>query len=209
MAKKFTDLTAIASLSDDDVVAVVEDSSGLSKKYTMSQLVTYIESKMSIDLDEVGMLGTFGTDSDGNPLIDQTVLDIDTDFTIHTWESVGATGSGMDNEWAALDAVPTDVDWVELKFILQGSTAGTVSAGTYYVTINAREYGSTEANSNLNQVAQAADRAAQSNPYGSTAGYATVHVKIPVDGLRFDLRWTANFVTNTVLAYLTGYGYNA
>lgn len=39
----------------------------------------------------------------------------------NTWYGVGPTGSGQYHEWAALDAVPADATWIELKVRMQCS----------------------------------------------------------------------------------------
>ena len=61
----------------------------------------------------------FVNNANGNPNISDTALSVQ-GFPESTWESVGPTGSGEDNIWDALDGIPSDVDWVELKAILFG-----------------------------------------------------------------------------------------
>lgn len=35
----------------------------------------------------------------------------------NTWESIGPTGGGADNTWAALDAIPNGISWIDLRVV--------------------------------------------------------------------------------------------
>lgn len=68
-----------------------------------------------------------------------TVLDIDALIST-TWETVGPTGSGATNEWAALDNIPLGATALILK--LYNSVQGSTSSSSYTSTIYGRGNGS-------------------------------------------------------------------
>ncbi len=156
--------------------------------------------------DAIAAKSTFVNNANGNPNISDTLLDIDADIAVSTWESVGPTGSGADNIWTAMDGIPTDVDWIEISIthrpISVADTANTVRISVVYV----RKDGSAETPSSDNTVSLV-------EGYTSAAGNARLAsvntVKVPVAaGVIFEAQWTNTFQTIGILAVLTGYGYN-
>lgn len=151
--------------------------------------------------------GTFVNNADGGPYVNSTNLTVTTVITEATWETVGPTGSGADNIWSALDSVPADADWVELKVIGTGRSSGDSTSSVRYLELFARD-----GSSSVGAVS-AAKVAAWTGSTDST-GYANVEgtycVKVPVNSSQvFGLYWTGLWNNvEEINIYLIGYGYD-
>jgi len=147
-----------------------------------------------------GAKSAFANNSNGEPTVNSTVLDVVTDVTTATWESVGA--SGATNTWAAMADVPLGVDWIEVRI---SSLCTAVSSADVDATISARATGSAATGNNTILVATLTTTAAATTLLQQIASF-----KIPVDTSgHFDLMWTqaANNTAEFDL-YLVGYGWN-
>lgn len=149
-----------------------------------------------------GLTGDSVTDTN-TPTISTTSIDVNIDIAASTWESVGPTGSGADNIWTALDSLPLEADWVELRI-----RADTINTGDFVnYKMWARKTGSSLGATDSTLVAHHA----LALP-GRTAVQVrlTTQAMVPVDGSnRFDLQWQRIAGTsgaNSVL--LVGYGFN-
>jgi len=147
--------------------------------------------------------GVFVTDT-GAPLISTTVFDLDAALPNNTWESFGATGSGKTNIWTALDSVPSDVDWIEVKGRLY---CYTTAAEFTSVTLAARPNGSSDAFSDITTIGYTGVTVTGSGStgVGSTGWYSA---KINVSSLSFDLLIFYGATAVTCNIALVGYGYN-
>lgn len=147
--------------------------------------------------------GTFVTAADGGPYVSATAFDIDADVTQATWESVGPTDSGADHVWTALDLLPTNTTWIDVRLKLLGVDGA--NSTNLSIVIYARKTGSTLVSGGTSQIATCADR---STAAGDAYAVAITTHKIPLStALLFDFRWTTNFTgTNLAAAYLIGYG---
>lgn len=56
------------------------------------------------------------------------LYDIDANVTAGVWESFGPTGSGADNEWSALDVMPTDAKFVDV--VIDSSLSPGINSAT-------------------------------------------------------------------------------
>lgn len=157
-----------------------------------------------LNLYRPATLGTHVDQSSGSPVISETGLNAASTLTRETWESIGPTGSGATNIWTALDGVPSDVDWLDIRANMDVS-AGT---GTFVsLDFHVRETGSAIAAGDENKIG----RIGISSPNtGSHADRGIVNFKVPVNSLAsFDAYWTSSGSTTNILMYLTGQGYNA
>lgn len=127
---------------------------------------------------------------------------VDTDVTEATWESVGPTGSGADNEWTALDDLPSDATIAIVGVLSNVNPNG--SDRSTFVQVNARQTGSSAAVSGesiiaINEVL--VDDFTSEN----ISKYDVVH--IPLDSSRrFDVQWNdGNSSATSVDFYLKGF----
>jgi len=159
------------------------------------------EVKKRLAMLEAGV-GTFINASDGGPYIDSTYFSVSGNIGA-AWESVGPTGGGADNTWTALDSVPTDVDWILVKFYAYASDNDTDSN---YCLTYARRQGSSLIFGLTTMV--------NALRVGGQAGFVRYvgdvsFVYIPVNSAQFDLYFITNMDNETVYIYLAGYGYNS
>jgi hypothetical protein len=152
----------------------------------------------------VAPAGTFVSNANGNPNISDTALDLDSSLAHATWESVGPTGSGADNTWTALNSVPADADWVELKVYLAGVDGG--ASTTVNSTLSARANGSSESAGSDNFIGVIGD---ETDGSGNAHAFCSVSHKVPVSSsIIFDLYFSKGFTTNVGYIYLAGWGFN-
>jgi len=174
---------------------------------------TYLDKTLDIEDDtrtttRVAPAGTFVNSSSGDPVISTTHLNYSGLPT--TWFSVGPTGSGASAIWTALDDVPTDVDWIEIKIQHQCEDslagAGVKVTSKVYVRQTGSSVGEGPA-TNISKLVTYEDSSANAAMAQVNCG-----IKIPVDSsLRFDLAWNAIPVgvnTTDFYIYLTGWGFN-
>lgn len=78
-----------------------------------------------------GTSGQYVTAAD-YPVFSSTVLSFTVSITAATWTSIGPTGSGASVIWTALDTIPSDADWIEVRTLIGVSTTGTsIDEGIY------------------------------------------------------------------------------
>lgn len=147
-------------------------------------------------------------DINGTPNIDGSGFsNVNSSVAESTWESFGPTGSGADNIWDDLNAVPNDADWVEIRFILRGLSLLDAADTQRRINIYARKNGSLIGAGNSTLVARG-------GAHTSSAGNALIDLvtqhKIPVDSsIIFELFWFSEFnLSANIDIFLTGYGQN-
>jgi len=151
--------------------------------------------------------GAFVTNTNGNPNISDTTIDVSTEVTLNTWESVGPTGSGANNIWAAMDTIPAGVDWVEIKIFHSGLTSASGADGLDISYVAIRKGGGTQITSINNYVSMLG---AYTSAAANAAAKAIPFVKVPVDSsLIFDINYSNTFELVNIELYIVGYGYNS
>jgi hypothetical protein len=151
--------------------------------------------------------GEFATNANGNPNLSDTTFGFYPDVSEETWETIGPTGAGTDNTWAALDDVPSDANWVEIRCI--SSYSSQVAAGPAVLYIYARGYGGSNTGTVIGGIATFVDSGYNTN-WGRGASVVTAKIPIDSEG-RFEIYWSALNVgisTNIAVLELIGYGYN-
>ena len=73
--------------------------------------------------------------------IDGNSFDVDANITINTYQSIGPTGSGADQEWTALDSLPSGYKAVDIA-ATNGISGGSATSGS--PSIKYRQTGSSE-----------------------------------------------------------------
>lgn len=151
--------------------------------------------------------GIFTNHAGGNPLVAEDTFAPTTSVTENAWESVGPTGSGADNIWTALDALPSTIDWIEVKAALDGRSSGDTANALRILSLAVRENGSSRAVSSYNVVAKATDEID-----GAGNGFSApvcCGIKIPLASKVFDCYWSTTFnSSNSIDMVITGYGHN-
>jgi hypothetical protein len=144
------------------------------------------------------------TNTDGNPTADSTVLAVDSTVAESTWESVGPTSPGTaDNIWAALNAAPTDVDWIKVKAVMRGADGA--SSTTVSLKLYARSGASSESAADENLIQEIS---VLTDGSGNGDASNVTQAVIPVSSLEFDLYWAGTMTTESIDLYLVGWGYN-
>ena len=144
--------------------------------------------------------GVFANNSNGNPNISDTKYEVQS-LSAANWHEIGPTGET--NAWSALDGVPSDADWIDVKIY---AYSGLAAPGTSVsVAVYAREAGAGDDSINID------NRIAESSQTGASATLSTAittSAKIPIaTGKLFDVYYaeTGNAV---IELYLIGYGWN-
>lgn len=150
----------------------------------------------------------FVNNANGNPNISDTVFSFSTGITVSSWESVGPSDTGTwDNTWTALNALPDDIDWIEVKCRIF-CTSTTLGASAT-IQVFARNNGSSEAVNILENSIGLAYGIKEVSSYTMTTGIVGVY-KIPVTSKAFDGQWLDISTTTRIIEIiLTGYGYNS
>lgn len=148
-----------------------------------------------------GMSGDVVTDAN-DPLFNSTERFFPTtDIVSATWESVGPTGSGADNIWTAMDDLPSEVDWVEIR-------ARATTLGTDFVDFKiwARKTGSSLGAIDATTVFH---NGIALPGFSNVQALSTTQLVLPVDeSNRFDMRWERlSGSSGTTTLWLVGYGY--
>jgi hypothetical protein len=162
--------------------------------------------KTQVGLDQASNVpaGTFVNNASGHPLIDTGSLYASSVIAESTWQSVGPSGSGAYRTWTALDAVPSNADWIEVRVAISNESG---PSGSYLIcNVHARATGSSQSASSYNRIGTAA---ALSSSSGGARVMGTACHKIPVDASgRFDVNWDSNFTATNIYLYLVGWGFN-
>jgi hypothetical protein len=157
--------------------------------------------------------GTFVNAGDGGPYVSSTQLDLEANVVESAWESVGGTSSGADNVWTAMNSVPIDADWVEIRVfqsVQDGATSTNLSS-----RVSARADGSSIGYA-YGTIGYAA---AYSDGSGDAFAANTVTAKVPVetDGSGdcdanypcIEVYWVSTFTgTDIHEITLVGWGFN-
>ena len=147
--------------------------------------------------------GVFVNNANGNPNISDTAIAIDSVVAADQWESVGPTSPGTaDNIWTALDSVPDDADWIEVKIRMQLDGTLTTLVGTVY----GRSGDGAEGIGFDNMLAQISQSDGDTDAK-STGVVTTTKIQINSDN-EFDLYWTVVTTNEEIDCYLIGYGWN-
>lgn len=147
--------------------------------------------------------GKFASDSNGM-VLSGTAFNLTLNVTAGdlTWESVGPTGSGATNIWTALDNVPSDADFIEIK--VSGVFRGSSDQVVYCC---ARINGSS-----TNYSVQSAGIIWEGYPpNGVKIGHFETHkVRADSNGI-FEVKWHYGGsapTSSAIWLHLVGYGYN-
>ena len=155
------------------------------------------------DVDAIGALGTFVNSVFGYPNVSEITITPTELIENYAYESIGPTGSGATNEWAALDVVPSDVDWIEVSIIGWGRDG---TYGDRSMSVRARAGQTSISFSGFTNMVYYANAYIDSSGKGSDGKLITG--KIPVSSRIFTVGWSSDFTTNSIIFLLTGYGYN-
>lgn len=185
-------------------IAYVIEQAGL----TLLTASTETRQQLLAALNALYTKGVFVNSSDGAPLIDNTQFVVD-GIAAGSYRVFGPTGgSDVDETWTALDNVPTDVDWIECRFVSEITrTTGSDGTNQALLRVNVKDYdGSTV--SGVDTMVSEITTYGTSTVYGANNDISTV--KIPVDNRRFELRYyeSGSPDSTSVEMFLTGYGYN-
>jgi hypothetical protein len=162
-----TEVSGTAILDEDDLAS---DSN--------TQLATQQSIKAYVDGYEDAV-----SNANDNPNVSDTALDIATNVTEANWESVGPTGAGADNTWAALDSIVSGATHIKVKLVLIGTS---VPAAQAQASVYARGGDGAQGIDLDNMLA----RIISSGTGGAGGGEFT----IPVDSSGvFDVYWTGNY----------------
>lgn len=150
----------------------------------------------------------FVNETNGTPTISTTYFDGTSVLSYDTWESVGPTGSGADNIWTALDSLPSDIDWIEIKIHIVASASSSSTSTFRTANLLARKNGS----STLNASAQTIGTCTSYFDAGGDSECQGIDThKVPVSSKMFDLYKDFNTSFNSIQGLyltLTGYGKN-
>ena len=139
------------------------------------------------------------------PAVSATALDISA-YTEGTWIDIGNTAAGATKTWAALDSVPDDADWIEIRVV---ATLSRPTSTVLDAILFARPNGSAVAAGNSTRVMHVHEQVATGT--GTVNAYPTHTFKVGVSSMTFDIYLsTSATVTKTLYSfYLTGYGQNS
>jgi len=150
--------------------------------------------------------GRFVTNTNGNPTISDTPLDL---TVMGSWRSIGATGTGATHTWTALNTpVTAAADWVEISGYLYDDATGLAGDTNCSCELFFRQNGSTEAqNFQRNLVCYVLGRSTAAGVWTFGGNFTR---KVAVTGRKFDYYMSSAVggVTPTARLFLTGWGYN-
>jgi len=149
----------------------------------------------------------FATNTDGSSLIgDSLTFNQEPGATEGFWHTIGRTGSGATIIFPALDLVPVDADWVEIKTYMFSSNAAAGTPGADFSgTISVRPLGSIStdaAKTVANYFRVVLDETGQG--IGISPGVS----KVKLINSQFETRWDSSMTNNTFEIMVVGYGYN-
>jgi hypothetical protein len=140
--------------------------------------------------------GVYVNHQDGVVVVSTTTILLHSVLANTTWESIGPTGSGADNIWTALDNLPGDIDWIEVKLNTEITHTSATSSIVY---------------AQKNQVSHFISdsyKLSHCNLVASGVQNDIVTQKIPVSSRKFDVYRNTGSGTIYLTLALTGYGYN-
>ena len=144
--------------------------------------------------------GTFSNNANGNPNVSDASFTVSS-LTVATWAEIGPTGAT--NAWPALDDVPADADWIEVKTYIKATNTGTSAIATLYARASGAD---DEAIGGDNMIAQVWIEDGDSD---SKVATNVTHAKIPIStGTLFDVHYTETGSAAPIFIFLTGYGTN-
>jgi len=183
---------------------------GLLANFNAASLLVQLNASAQIPaalLPPSGANPVFTDNANGNPNVSDTGFNIHS-LTESTWVGgdIGATGSGATNTWTALDSVPSDADWIEIKVDSWGVSSGDTADTGRAILVYARDDGSSETIGGDNLISTVYT---YTNSNGSGQGRTTSSVKVPITSRVFEAYWVSTFNDSTnITIYLVGYGYN-
>lgn len=144
----------------------------------------------------------FVSNGDGGPYVSGTSLNIPSSISDSSWKSIGPTDAGCDVTWTALDNIPTDVFWIEVKILC--AVTRTSTAANVFVNYYATSFESNVSEGVSTNIFKMVGRCA-AGEYLSSSG---VH-KIPVNSRKFYFYRDINDSDDTTSTmWLIGYGFN-
>lgn len=169
-----------------------------------------VTSDIQTQLDAIGGgdSNIYVNNANGNPNVNDTAYAVDGGVTQSTWESVGPTDEGSpDNTWAALDDVPSGVDWIKVMVVYYVREASGTPGLNELISVRARENSGEETPGADQYIAY--DVGSVTEGDDCYLGGAPTR-KIPVDANKiFDIFWfTTCSTSQSVDLFLVGYGYD-
>ena len=148
--------------------------------------------------------GVFVTDSGGAPSVSGTALAVDAEIA-DTWVEIGPTAASPATTWAALDALPDDISWIEVVAYINAAENSVTNLGLY---VYAKKNGT--AATPVVETTIAIARCDDGTSNNKDAQTISRGIKIPVDSSnQFEVRWAESGTsTKDIELYLTGYGWN-
>ena len=134
-----------------------------------------------------------------------TTYDVAGNVAKNTWETFGRTDSGEDNEWAALDDVPSGAKWVEISCLPLCSNTNGVAMS---IILYGRKNGSTSGTTGDALVGRTGGTATGSGGtlYSHIGNMSTKKIPVDSNGV-FELYWTSTGTTiDSIDIYLVGWG---
>jgi hypothetical protein len=159
----------------------------------------------------VNKRGVFVADVD-SPTINNITLT--TSVLLETYQSIGPTGSGADVIWTALNTLPTDINWIEIRvlMIMHNREQDFGPQFQSILELRARRLGSSvDGNSNTIGHLRMVNNHQNSGGglYQGTETSGINYPKIGVNGRQFEMRYIkSNIWSTTIIIHLVGYGWN-
>lgn len=151
------------------------------------------------DTGHVGAVRTYIREDGGS----STSFAVVSNLVEDTWGSVGPTGSGADDTWAALDDIPSGARVAIVAFHCVGSRSASDTL-QYSTTLYVRVTGSS-ATASASNYACRTDGIGGSAQTGVSNNLNTIDVPLDASG-RFDIHWNEiNTGSRSVFMYLKGY----
>jgi len=159
-------------------------------------------------ITDLGNTGTFVTNANGNPTIDDDYFTVTNSHPESTWGSVGPTDSNALKEWESMDSVESGADYVIIKLYAQSSSVDDYKNQMRYISVHARKTGGNQGITTRNRMIYVNNVTNDNSGYTWAAGQSEVIVPVD-DDLRFDLYWYTTFNYNRVVSCtLVGWGFN-
>jgi len=151
---------------------------------------------------------TFVDNSNGNPNVSDTVLDVDSILNINAWVSIGPTDSGASNEWTALDEMSSGADYIVVRFSIDNSASSKTPGAQLQNELHVRQNGSSEVRSTDNRVAMVSS-VVDDTGHSFVANVTEATIPVDGDGV-FEIRPTtiAEYTAEVISAVLVGWGFN-